>query len=153
MNLNPIEKWFKIRIEEKYRLAGIQFVYINKFGISTYVHPEKLFDIIETSVSCDAEPMLESLESKIDNVEIVLDVGANIGVVTAWFAKRAKFVHSFEPERSNAEFMRRNLRLNNISNVHIHEVAVGKTAGQADFYVRESFGHHGLQKKTHYKNI
>ena len=47
--LNRIEKWFKNRIEEKYRLAGFEFVYINKFGIRTYVHPEKLFNIIETT--------------------------------------------------------------------------------------------------------
>jgi len=145
--LNRLEKFFKLRFEKKYREAGFRFVYTNKFNINIYVHPEKLFDIIETSSSCDAEPMLEALDAKIQNVGVVLDVGANIGIVSIWLSKRAKVVYSFEPDSSNAEFMKQNLKLNDVTNVILSELAVGKQTGEAVFYTREAFGHHGLQCK------
>ena len=145
--LKKIDIFFKERFEIKYKESGFRFKYTNKFGIKTYVHPEKLFDIIETNTSCDAEPMLEALDDKINNVGVALDVGANIGIVSIWLSRRAKRVYSFEPDTSNAEFARHNLKLNNVSNVDLRELAVGKQSGQADFHVRESFGHHGMQPK------
>jgi FkbM family methyltransferase len=145
--LRRIENYYRQRLENQYRLAGFRFVYTSRLNISTYVHPEKLIDIIQTNSACDAEPMMEALSSKIDKLGIVLDVGANIGIVSAWLAKRSAFVYSFEPDPSNAELMKKNFELNAISNARICMCAAGKDSGQADFYVRNAFGHHGLQSK------
>jgi FkbM family methyltransferase len=57
--------------------------------------------------------------------KIVLDIGANIGVLTRLFAKRAKHVHAFEP--SPRAF--RLLEANRYSNVTVYQVALADAVG------------------------
>ena len=56
--------------------------------------------------------------------DIVLDIGANIGAITIPLAKIAQYVHSVEPLFTKE--LRRNVYLNNLENVRIHDMAIGK---------------------------
>lgn len=56
---------------------------------------------------------------------VVLDIGANIGVTTAIFARRAGVVHAFEPSPRALAILRRNLPANAV----LHPVAVGAICG------------------------
>lgn len=58
--------------------------------------------------------------------DIVIDVGAHIGLVSLYLAKRWPFlrIFAFEPHPANYANFARNLRLNNVSNVSLFQQAV-----------------------------
>jgi FkbM family methyltransferase len=60
--------------------------------------------------------------------DTVLDIGANIGLVSLRLSKRVGStgsVHAFEPNPSIADRLRASLDQNGITNVHVHQVALG----------------------------
>lgn len=64
--------------------------------------------------------------------QIVLDVGANIGAFTIPFANQVGptgIVHAFEPQRQLSQMISTNVALNQLPNVHVHNVAVGNQFG------------------------
>ena len=67
---------------------------------------------------------------------IVLDVGANIGVLTRIFAARAGHVHAFEPAPRALRLLRANVA--GLANVTVHAVAVGNRVGTTAFVEREA---------------
>jgi FkbM family methyltransferase len=63
----------------------------------------------------------------LEDAACVLDVGANIGFFTL-LAKRENpgaVVHAFEPIKETCEVLQRNVQLNRLENVHVHNCAVG----------------------------
>jgi FkbM family methyltransferase len=65
--------------------------------------------------------------------QIVLDVGADIGVQTLFFAKKlgpAGCVLAFEPRRLVYQTLCGNMAINSITNVHCWNAAVGAAAGE-----------------------
>jgi FkbM family methyltransferase len=75
--------------------------------------------------------------------DIVVDIGANIGVFTIFAACRTQnTVHAFEPFPRNIEFLNRNVSTNGLPNVTTHCVAVSEKTGSAKLYLGElSAGH------------
>lgn len=75
--------------------------------------------------------------------DVVVDIGANIGIVTLFAALRTqKTVHAFEPSPENVEFLNRNIRTNRLHNVIVHNVAVcDKTEKLTRLYIGDSVGH------------
>ncbi|MGI8819432.1 MAG: FkbM family methyltransferase, partial [Chthoniobacterales bacterium] len=66
--------------------------------------------------------------------DVVIDCGANHGFTSLLFAKWAGnkgVVHAIEPWTHNVEILQENLRLNDITNVLIHQVAAGGRNGTA----------------------
>jgi FkbM family methyltransferase len=55
----------------------------------------------------------------------VYDVGAYHGLLTLFFASRAKQVVSFEPNSGNRQRLAENLKLNDIRNVQVRDVGIG----------------------------
>jgi FkbM family methyltransferase len=65
--------------------------------------------------------------------DVVLDIGANIGAHTLFFAKKVGptgRVFAFEPQRVVFQTLCANMALNSLSNVHCMLVAVGDEPGQ-----------------------
>lgn len=62
----------------------------------------------------------------------IIDVGANIGLASAWFAHRDpnRTFHCFEPLASNARMIKLNC-----PQAHVHQFAVGKEPGQVTLNV------------------
>ena len=79
---------------------------------------------------------------------VVLDIGANIGIVTLALARAAGpggLVHAFEAQRVIFHMLAGNVALNSMENVHCHFMAVGAKAGSAriprlDYRKHASFG-------------
>ena len=66
--------------------------------------------------------------SKYVNEEsIVLDIGANIGTHTLWFAQNSKLVIAFEPQRYAFQMLCANMALNSIQNADCKQLGVGST--------------------------
>lgn len=69
---------------------------------------------------------------------VAFDVGANIGFWTVPLAAAASTVHAYEPLRTNAERLRRNLAENGLQErVRIHPVGLSDAAGHATLRVLE----------------
>jgi FkbM family methyltransferase len=65
-----------------------------------------------------------------------LDVGANIGLYSVMAAKlNPKLeIHAFEPGKGAVHFLRENCRINQLDQVHIHELAMSDTDTEAYFH-------------------
>lgn len=72
------------------------------------------------------------LKREVHEGDVVVDVGANIGLFTCLMARaagRKGQVYAFEPEPRNLEFLKKNLAVNHIENVIIVPKALADKAG------------------------
>lgn len=69
----------------------------------------------------------------------VIDIGANIGIMTAWLAKHCKrgLVHAIEPIPENFEALTRICRHYAFTNVRLHQFALGAEEGQLEMVMPE----------------
>jgi FkbM family methyltransferase len=67
---------------------------------------------------------IEMFDALIRGDHVVMDVGANIGAHTVWFAKRARFVFAFEPQRIIFQMLCANIALNELLNVQAVHAAL-----------------------------
>lgn len=77
------------------------------------------------------EPELDLLGKYTNQDDTILDVGANIGSHTIFFAKKAfrGMVIAFEPQRLSFQMLCTNVTLNALTNVHTHQIALGDYKG------------------------
>ena len=82
-------------------------------------------------------------ETYLDNVyeavakddPIIIDAGANIGIVTDYFRQFAKKVYALEPSPVAFRALMRNCQFNRWDNVEVFEVALSDTDGEATFFI------------------
>jgi len=86
------------------------------------------------------------LRKNVSREDIVLDVGAHIGIHTIHLAKIAKFVYAIEPEPDNLKLLFRNIFVNNIEKkVSVLPYALSSINGLVNFCVSsESTGAHHI---------
>ncbi len=89
--------------------------------------------------------LMQRLLDHVQPGDTVYDVGANIGLISMILALhpagRGCRVHSFEPEPRNFAELTRNLSLNGVQDrVTPHQVALGRSEGEAVLFVRGSTG-------------
>ena len=73
----------------------------------------------------------------------VIDIGAHVGYYTllaSMLAGDSGSVWAFEPEPTNAAFLRRHMYLNNCRNVQVEELAVSNTNGHSRFLCGKGSG-------------
>lgn len=81
-----------------------------------------------------------------------VDIGANRGLFTVVGARRVGpqgHVYAFEPSAREANYLRRNLSLNQLGNVTVVPAAVGARAGRADLIVAADGGLNSLARNQH----
>jgi FkbM family methyltransferase len=83
--------------------------------------------------------ILEFMAELLSPESVVLDIGANIGAYSIPLAKAFPdvTVHAFEPNPYAVARFRRNLLVNRIDNIRLHEKALGEEAGTLEFYAIE----------------
>jgi FkbM family methyltransferase len=70
--------------------------------------------------------------------QLWLDVGANVGMFSILLGRRigpTGAVHAFEPNPSMAEHLRLSLQRNQLSNIYLHECALGDQPGEAQLHL------------------
>lgn len=93
------------------------------------------FDLFVSGEYSRWRPDMEAIRRiPLNDRSIVLDVGANIGVLTRLFAERSAHVHAFEPALRALPL----LRANAPDNATVHPVAVGNHEGTVRFAENES---------------
>lgn len=85
----------------------------------------------------------------IEKDDVVVDIGANIGVFTVYAAfKTRNTVYAYEPFPGNYDALEQNLRTNALSNVKPHRLAVSDKSGIELFLNSGTSQHHHLEKVT-----
>jgi len=111
---------------------------VNNHGSRLVAYPKSYLDLAgglnrAVRLSVDVfEPEISYLvETFIKEDDIVLDIGANVGLHTVKFAQIAKkgHVYAFEPVREMADRLSQNCALNRLENVTIVEAALGSQSG------------------------
>lgn len=77
--------------------------------------------------------------------DTVLDIGANIGVVTVWLSKLVGDqgqVHTFEPNPELQSILEKTLVRNEMSNTRLHPIALGAEEGSLELRIPQ--GHPGM---------
>lgn len=93
---------------------------------------------------------------KIKPTDMIVDIGGHIGSFSIWAAKQAfnGKVFTYEPNFDNFRLLKENKKINNVSNLKIHNMAVSDKVGKVSFFNSEhqSMGHsmyeHELPNKT-----
>ena len=77
----------------------------------------------------------EFLKSIVGDDWTVLDIGANCGWYSLVLAKQSPriVVHAFEPIPSTCALLRRNIALNGLSNIHVHDLGISDRQATVDF--------------------
>ena len=77
------------------------------------------------------EPELMHLRRWVHPNDVVIDVGAHYGVFTIPLATLAAKVHAIEPSRHARDVLKKNIDLNDLTNVVVHPFAVGASDASA----------------------
>lgn len=96
---------------------------------------------------------------------IIFDIGTNIGTFTSWMSKAFPNgkIYGFEPQRLIFQMICGNMAINNIDNVYLYNIAIGKENkaiefDEPDYFQNVDYGTFSLkkeiiEKKSKYKNI
>ena len=109
--------------------------YRDKYGLEFYLHPHYIIDsqIITFGYLFVDEAINNYIERNVKPGMVCLDVGANMGVMSAHLAKKVGpggVVHCFEPVPHLHRRLRQNIERNNLQGVaHLHHVALSDKAG------------------------
>ena len=80
----------------------------------------------------------------IQKQDIVIEIGANIGIFTILASLKAKRVFSFEPMVENYKYLKNNISINNLDNVNIFNYAVAARNEQRKLHVTRSTTAHNF---------
>ncbi len=81
---------------------------------------------------------LHSLKKLVDKGDVILDVGANIGITTLYLADKTGEtgkVYSFEPDAYNYKQLKKNISLNSFRNVEAYNIGLGHESGSFKLFV------------------
>lgn len=73
-----------------------------------------------------------------EDFEIIVDVGAHIGAFCIKFSETADKIYSYEPNSQTYNILRKNIELNEISNVETYNNAVSSEDGEVQLYKNSS---------------
>jgi FkbM family methyltransferase len=74
--------------------------------------------------------------------DIVVDIGANIGIFSVYAAKKAKAVYAVEPFPENVSFIKKNAKNNKLKNITTIHAAVSDKKGKINLFISNiSAGH------------
>lgn len=82
--------------------------------------------------------------NKIEKNDVVVDVGAHVGIFALKSARRARLVIAVEPYPPNFELLKANIKINRLENVIPVNAALGSYNGEAQLYVATRSGWHTI---------
>lgn len=135
---------------------------LNKFGLEDCIHGKMMFPINDSVIGACLKACGEFSENEnimlskfLNNDDIVIDVGANIGTQTLFFAHQVGEggkVLAFEPQNIISQCLQTNLTINDISNVQVYTIGISDKDGWArindeEFSEEGRYGEAGIQEK------
>ena len=111
----------------------VKFILHKIVGFKNYLFVFSLFKIYTLRRDKNEKDFFQFLNLIPENT-VVLDIGANIGVMTVHIARSIKncTVYSFEPMANNIIAFKRIVAYFKLKNVHLFEIALGNNEGEAE---------------------
>lgn len=71
---------------------------------------------------------------------LIIDGGSNVGMSVLYFKKKypKAQITAFEPDEKTFQMLEKNIQINELSNVELHQMALSDEAGRADFYFEKN---------------
>ena len=112
---------------------AIKYILHKVLGFKNYLFIFSLFKIYTLKRDKKEKDFFQFL-ALIPSGTIVLDIGANIGIMTVHMARSVKnsIVYSFEPMPNNISAFKRIISYFRLQNVKLFEIALGNTEGEAE---------------------
>ena len=145
-----LTKYSFVRKVKNYSSSNLQTDYAEVFG-NKLILSKKGLALAVSHYGTYEELEAKIMEEKITAGSIVVDVGANIGLHTLNMARivgNTGQVFAFEPDPSNFEILRKNVKINNYQNIILEEKAVGDKHGRVTLYQSDHPGNHRLFPQT-----
>ena len=145
-----LTKYSFIRKVKHYSLSNLQTDYAEVFGNKLFLSKKGLALSISHYGTYE-ELEAKIMEEKIEMGNIVVDVGANIGLHTLNMARivgSTGQVFAFEPDPSNFEILKKNVKINNYKNIILEQKAVGDKHGRTTLYQSDHPGKHRIFPQT-----
>ena len=145
-----LTKYSFVRKVKNYSFSHLQTDYAEVFGNKLFLNKKGLALVVShygTYEELEAKIMKEKI--KVGN--IVVDVGANIGLHTLNMARivgNTGQVFAFEPDPSNFKILGKNVKVNNYKNIILEQKAVGDKHGRATLYHADNPGMHRIFPQT-----
>lgn len=117
----------------KWRRKTGPFIHKGALGLLFELYPG---EHIDSGIFLDGifeRRFLELLGKGLGHRRVLLDVGANIGNHALYLGDRFEHVHCFEPNPEAARRLRKNLSLNHVTKITVHEIGLGETSGSLPF--------------------
>lgn len=113
--------------------SAIKYILHKLLGFENYLFIFSLFKIYTLKNDKNEKDFFHFLRLIPQNSSI-LDIGANIGIMTVHLAKSIKNaqVYSFEPMPNNIKAFKRVVNYFKLKNVHLFELALGNTEGEVE---------------------
>ena len=117
----------------------IKYILQKILGLHNYFYLFARFVILKLPYDKSEKDFLRFIDLAKDG-DHVLDIGANIGVMTYYFSRKLpnSTIHSFEPVPDNFKVLLRIKRQLRLSNVQIYDFALGDGNGQVNMIMPES---------------
>lgn len=130
------------RIVKEY---GIQNCRTNEITVNGYKMILDKDDIMQLSLFPYEPVETDLVKQHVKEHDVVVDVGANMGYYTLLMAKLNAIVHAFEPEPTNFALLKKNVELNNFTNVKLYNKAASNTNRKAKLVLADyGTGQHAL---------
>ena len=145
-----LTKYSFVRKVKNYSSSNLQTDHAEVFG-NKLILGKKGLALAVSHYDEYEESEAKIMEEKIETGNIVVDIGANIGLHTLNMARivgNTGRVFAFEPDPSNFEILRKNVKINNYQNIILEEKAVGDKHGRATLYQSHHPGNHRLFPQT-----
>jgi FkbM family methyltransferase len=132
---------------------GIKYILQKSLGFQRYLYVFALFKIRTLRSDSHERDFFHFLRLLRDGEGAVLDVGANIGIMTVHLAKHLpnSTVHAFEPVPENLSVLKRVINRFQLEKIQIHEIAVGDDVGMIEMVMPVQDGAR-LQGLSHVKH-
>ena len=145
-----LTKYSFVRNVKNYSFSHLQTDYAEVFGNKLFLNKKGLALSISHYGTYE-ESEAKIMEEKIKVGNIVVDVGANIGLHTLNMARivgNTGRVFAFEPDPSNFEILEKNVKINNYQNIILEQKAVGDKNGRTTLYQSDHPGMHRIFPQT-----
>ena len=116
-------------------------LFLNKKGLALAISHYGTYEEVEAKI----------MEEKIKTGNIVVDIGANIGLHTLNMARivgNTGQVFAFEPDPSNFKILEKNVKINNYQNIILEQMAVGDKHERTTLYQSDHPGMHRIFPQT-----
>jgi FkbM family methyltransferase len=112
---------------------SIKYILQKMLGLQTYLYVFALYKIRTLRSDKKENDFFAFLSLLQDGRGDVLDIGANLGIMTVHLAKTLPntTIHAFEPMPANVSILKRIIAKFNLNKTKLHEVAVGNETGKA----------------------